>query len=91
MTHFIQEMPNLALHAASSSKFSIWVEETKIQYPDMSYLSIICEYADVHGCEYDDLATLISSTLKQKIYQEAKSEYAMSRTATINYNTATIE
>lgn len=84
-------MPNLALHAVSSSKFSIWVEETRCSFPELSYLSIICEYAEVHGCEYDDLATLISPTLKQKIYQEAKGEYAMTRTSPINYNTACIE
>jgi hypothetical protein len=87
----IVEMPNLALHAASSSKFSIWVEESKIAHPELSYLQIICQYADVHGCEYEDLATLISITLKQKIYQEAKTEYSMSRTTPIAYNTACIE
>lgn len=88
----IQEtMPKLHLHAASSSKFSIWVEETKNNYPELGYLSIICEYAEVHGCEYNDLADLISGTLKQKIYQEAKKEYSMSRTSVMSYSTACIE
>jgi hypothetical protein len=69
----------------------MWVEETKVQFPDMTYLQIICEYADVNGCEYDILATNISPSLKQKIFQEAKTEYSMKNTVPIEYHTAMIE
>lgn len=75
-----EDFPKLHLFKASSSKFSIWVEETLLDYPEMGYLGVICSYCEEHGCEYEDVATLISPVLKQKIYEEASKEYSMPKT-----------
>jgi hypothetical protein len=65
----------------SSSEFSIHIEKLALTngIPYLEALSMFCEDT---GAEYDEVAALISQSLRQKIYEEATKQYSMPKVTT---------
>lgn len=61
---------------SSVSEFSIHIENLASQ-KDISHLDALTLFCEETGAEYEDAAALVSTTLKQKIYEEAIKQYAM--------------
>ena len=62
----------------NATQFSLFIE-SRVAETGQSYLDAILEFCEDSGAEYDSVASLISSPLKQKIYEEATSTYSMPR------------
>ena len=60
----------------TSSEFSIHIE-TIAREQDIPHLEALTNFCEDTGAEYEEVAMLISPTLKQKIYEEAIKQYAM--------------
>lgn len=60
----------------NTSEFSIHIE-TLAASKGIPHLEALTEFCEETGAEYEHVASLISPTLKQKIYEEAIKQYAM--------------
>lgn len=60
----------------NTTEFSIHIENIAKEN-DMTHLEALTFFCEETGAEYEAAASLISSTLKQKIYDEAVKQYAM--------------
>jgi hypothetical protein len=62
--------------------FCIWIETTAIQQ-EWTRLETLTWFCEETGAEYDEVATLLSATLKEKIYQDAIKNYSMPRRTSV--------
>lgn len=60
----------------SVSEFSIHIESLAAKL-EMTHLEALNHFCEETGAEYDEVAALVSPTLKQKIYDEAVKQYSM--------------
>lgn len=60
----------------SITEFSIHIENIA-RDNDMSHLEALTHFCETTGAEYESAASMISPTLKQKIYDEAVKQYSM--------------
>jgi len=60
----------------SMSEFSIHIEALAAEL-SMTHLEALNHFCEETGAEYDEVAALVSPTLKQKIYEEAVKQYSM--------------
>lgn len=58
------------------TQFSLHIEELASQ-GDQTYVETILEFCDDNLVDYDDVAKLITPTLKQKILEQARIQYSM--------------
>ena len=65
----------------SPSQFSFHIEELAAKSGE-TYIETILSYCDENFIDYNDVAKMISPVLKQKIYEQAKKEYAMPKETT---------
>ena len=65
----------------SPSQFSLHIEELSAKSNE-SYIETILTYCDDNFIEYNDVAKMISPVLKQKIYEQAMSQYSMPKETT---------
>jgi uncharacterized protein YabE (DUF348 family) len=66
----------------TTTEFSIHIEElAKTQ--NISHLEALSQFCEETGADYDDAASLVSPTLKQKIYEEAVKTYSMPKQTSV--------
>jgi hypothetical protein len=58
------------------TEFSLYIEG-KAKQDNISHLEALTIFSEESGADYDDIACLVSPTLKQKIYDEAVKSYSM--------------
>lgn len=64
------------------TEFSIHIENLAKEH-DMTHLEALTYFCEETGAEYESAASLISPTLKQKIYDEAVKLYAMPKQTSV--------
>lgn len=69
----------------SASEFSIYIEGLSSKN-ELTIIETLSEYCEETGAEYEDVAALISPTLKQRIYDEAIKSYAMPKMTAVQLN-----
>lgn len=60
----------------SKTDFSLYIEKLAKEH-NQPLLNTITDYCELTGFEYDVVSSLISQTLKQKLYDEATHLYSM--------------
>ena len=60
----------------SMTQFSIHIEDIAREQ-DITHLEALVLFCEESGAEYEAAAELVSPTLKQRIYEEAITQYAM--------------
>jgi hypothetical protein len=65
----------------SPSQFSFHIEEIANKTGD-TYIETILSYCDDNFVDYDDVAKMITPVLKQKIFEQASSQYSMPKSTT---------
>ncbi len=65
----------------SPSHFSFHIEELAAKSGE-SYIETIIAYCDDNFVDYEDVAKMISPVLKQKIFEQASSQYSMPKSTT---------
>ena len=74
-----------ARYFESTSQFSIHIEELAREN-DMTHLEALVFFCEETGAEYESAASLVSPTLKQKIYEDASKVYAMPKVTAVTFD-----
>ncbi len=61
--------------------FSMHIEEEVLK-TGIGYIECLLNFCEINGAEYDTVASLLSPSLKQKIYDEAAKTYSMPKETT---------
>jgi len=68
--------PEYVRYFESTTQFSIYIERLAKE-GNITHLEALSNFCETSGAEYETAAALVSPTLKQRIYEEAVSCYAM--------------
>jgi hypothetical protein len=66
----------------TSTQFSMHIEDLASKTGE-TFIETILEFCDENMVDYDEVAKLISPTLKQKIFDQAKVQWSMPKETTV--------
>lgn len=69
----------------NTTEFSIHIESLAAKL-NLTHLEALNHFCEETGAEYEAVAALVSSTLKQKIYEEAVKQYSMPKMTAVQLN-----